>query len=137
MALEELRNKIDEIDLQLIKLLNDRARVVVEIGKHKNKTDAPIYVPDREKAVFAKIAKGELEVAWSGKVGQPQFSPDGSRACPRAFSIQHRRNIDSTYTVGEATKSRGSLSLLGISPEEHLSTSRSQRTLESLSQSTR
>jgi len=55
MSLENLRKKIDEIDHQLVKLLNERARVVVEIGKFKNKTDKPVYAPDREKNVFARI----------------------------------------------------------------------------------
>lgn len=57
MSLDELRKKIDELDRQLVHLLNERARVVVEIGKLKNKTDKPIYAPDREKAVFEKIIK--------------------------------------------------------------------------------
>jgi chorismate mutase/prephenate dehydratase len=55
MSLEELRQKIDELDLQLVKLLNERAQVVVEIGKYKSKTDKPIYAPDREREVLAKI----------------------------------------------------------------------------------
>ena len=45
MSLEELRKRIDELDFQLVKLLNERARVVVEIGKLKNKTDRPVYAP--------------------------------------------------------------------------------------------
>jgi chorismate mutase/prephenate dehydratase len=57
MSLEELRKKIDEIDDQLVKLLNERARVVVEIGKFKTRTDKPVYAPDREKDVFARIAR--------------------------------------------------------------------------------
>ncbi len=57
MSLEELRKKIDELDHQLVKLLNERARVVVDIGKLKNKTDKPVYAPDREKDVFARIIK--------------------------------------------------------------------------------
>jgi chorismate mutase/prephenate dehydratase len=57
MSLEELRKRIDEIDYQLVQLLNERARVVIEIGKLKNKTDKPVYAPDREKQVFAKIAQ--------------------------------------------------------------------------------
>jgi chorismate mutase/prephenate dehydratase len=57
MSLEELRKKIDELDCKLVRLLNERARVVVEIGKLKSKTDRPIYAPDREKEVFARIAK--------------------------------------------------------------------------------
>ena len=57
MSLEELRKQIDTVDAKLLKLLNDRARIVIEIGKLKNKTAGPIYAPDREKAVFDKIAK--------------------------------------------------------------------------------
>ena len=57
MSLEELRNQIDELDNKLVKLLNERAHIVVEIGKLKNKTDRPIYAPDREKEVLAKIAR--------------------------------------------------------------------------------
>jgi chorismate mutase/prephenate dehydratase len=56
MSLEELRKRIDELDHRLVKLLNERAQIVVEIGKLKNKTDKPIYAPDREKQVFEKIA---------------------------------------------------------------------------------
>ena len=55
MSLEELRKKIDEIDHQLVQLLNERARVVVDIGKLKSKTDGPVYAPDREKQVLEKI----------------------------------------------------------------------------------
>ena len=55
MSLDELRKRIDEIDHQLVDLLNERAQVVVEVGKCKNKTDEPIYAPDREKQVFERI----------------------------------------------------------------------------------
>ncbi len=57
MSLEELRKRIDELDHQLVQLLNERARVVVEIGKLKNKVGKAVYSPDREKEVFAKIAE--------------------------------------------------------------------------------
>ncbi|MCK5472879.1 MAG: prephenate dehydratase [Planctomycetes bacterium] len=57
MSLEELRNNIDKIDCELIKLLNERAQFVIEIGKLKNKTGSAIYAPDREKEVLAKITK--------------------------------------------------------------------------------
>lgn len=55
MPLDKLRKEIDRIDSRLVELLNERARVVVEIGKLKK--GGPIYVPDREKAVFARIAR--------------------------------------------------------------------------------
>jgi len=57
MSLEELRNQINELDLQLVKLLNERARIVVEIGKLKNEAGEPVYAPDREKEVLATITK--------------------------------------------------------------------------------
>ncbi len=57
MSLEELRNRIDELDSELVKLLNERARVVVEIGKLKSKTGGPIYAPDREKEILERIAR--------------------------------------------------------------------------------
>lgn len=63
MSLEELRNQINELDCKLVDLLNERARVVVKIGKLKNETDKPIYSPDREKQVFSRIVnanKGPL-----------------------------------------------------------------------------
>jgi chorismate mutase/prephenate dehydratase len=57
MSLEDLRKRIDEIDKQLVQLLNERAQVVVEIGKLKNKTEKPVYAPDREKEVLAKVTQ--------------------------------------------------------------------------------
>jgi chorismate mutase/prephenate dehydratase len=57
MSIEELRNQINKIDLELVELLNERARIVVEIGKLKNKTGKPVYSPDREKEVLATVTK--------------------------------------------------------------------------------
>jgi chorismate mutase/prephenate dehydratase len=53
--LDELRKKIDELDAQIVAQLNARARVVVEVGKIKQKQGTPIYAPDREKAVLEKV----------------------------------------------------------------------------------
>ena len=57
MSLEELRKQIDEIDQRLVGLLNERARVVIEVGKLKSKAEKPIYAPDREKEILSKIVK--------------------------------------------------------------------------------
>ena len=43
------------LTISLSSLINERAQVVVEIGKLKTKTDKPIYAPDREKKVLAKV----------------------------------------------------------------------------------
>ena len=53
-SLEALRARIDALDERLVKLLNERAAVVVEIGKLKQADGTPIYAPHREAAVLAQ-----------------------------------------------------------------------------------
>src|SRR5256884_140574 len=53
--LDNLRKQIDALDARLVELLNERARVVVEIGKLKQQNNSPIYAPEREKAVLEKV----------------------------------------------------------------------------------
>ncbi|MCE9590578.1 MAG: prephenate dehydratase [Planctomycetes bacterium] len=53
--LTPLRARIDQIDQQLVELLNERARVVVDIGKVKRDGQSPIYAPDREQQVLQKV----------------------------------------------------------------------------------
>ncbi len=52
MSLDELRETIDEIDIQIVDLINRRAQVAHEIGKLKNKDGDTIYKPHREQAVL-------------------------------------------------------------------------------------
>ncbi len=53
--LDELRARIDAVDRRLVELLNERAQVVVEIGARKRAHALPIYAPDREARVLAKV----------------------------------------------------------------------------------
>jgi len=53
-----LREKIDDLDRRIVELLNERARVVVRVGKTKQAAGTPVYAPDREHAVLQRI--GEL-----------------------------------------------------------------------------
>jgi chorismate mutase len=55
MDIEDWRKKIDELDRNLVKLLSERARAAVEIGKLKRNTSMPIYEPDRERIVFENV----------------------------------------------------------------------------------
>jgi len=55
LSLEELRRQIDACDEQIVKLLNQRAEVVVQVGIYKQMSGDPIYAPDREKKVLEKI----------------------------------------------------------------------------------
>jgi len=51
----EIQKAIDSVDQELIRLMNERAQLVVEVGVFKRKTDVPIYAPHREAAVLNKI----------------------------------------------------------------------------------
>ena len=53
--LAPLRARIDELDQKIIHLLNERAKVVVEVGKVKQTGDNPIYVPERERQVLDQV----------------------------------------------------------------------------------
>ena len=55
MTLKELRAKIDAIDTRLVRLLNERTRVVLDIGKLKKRRGESIYVPAREKEVLDRL----------------------------------------------------------------------------------
>ena len=57
MNLDDLRNEIDSLDSEIVRLLNERINVVLQIGAEKKKSGAEIYVPSREREVFDKIRK--------------------------------------------------------------------------------
>ncbi len=53
--LEPYRKRIDKIDEEVVRLLNERAEMAIEIGKHKIGSDRPTYAPDREAKVLNHI----------------------------------------------------------------------------------
>lgn len=53
--LKQLRDQIDTIDNQILDLLNQRAGVVVAVGKAKEGSDGTFYVPSREKAIYERL----------------------------------------------------------------------------------
>lgn len=55
MNLDELRAEIDRCDSELVRLLNERTRSVLEIGRFKKENGGEIYVPAREKDVLDKV----------------------------------------------------------------------------------
>ena len=52
MKIEDWRGKINEIDRQLVRLLNERSKVAMEIGKLKRQANLPLYQPEREREVL-------------------------------------------------------------------------------------
>jgi chorismate mutase-like protein len=53
--LDEFRVLIDDVDRRLVALLNERTKVVENIGRVKREAELPIYEPKREDQVFANI----------------------------------------------------------------------------------
>ena len=53
--LADCRRRIDELDLRILALLNERTKVVEEIGRLKQKLGLPIYEPKREDDVFHNV----------------------------------------------------------------------------------
>jgi chorismate mutase len=52
----EIRSRIDAIDCQLVKLLNERAACSLEIRALKPGAHMGLYDPKREEEIFAKVA---------------------------------------------------------------------------------
>lgn len=53
--LEELRNQLDEVNLELLGLLSKRARIAQELGAEKEKQGVPKFDPVREKEMLEKL----------------------------------------------------------------------------------
>ena len=60
MSIEKHRRRLDDIDGEVVKLLNERAKHVLEIARIKTAQNSQFYVPGREKKILEEIrAKNE------------------------------------------------------------------------------
>lgn len=92
--LDEWRVKIDEIDLKLVKLLNDRAQYAAEIGKIKLTLGLDAYSPEREEEVMSNVTscnRGPL----SAKAVRRLFERiiDESRAVERVAMLNQKKSL--------------------------------------------
>jgi chorismate mutase len=55
MTMEDWRRRIDQIDLQLVELFNERTVCAIEIGHIKKRLGLEIYSPQREAQVIANV----------------------------------------------------------------------------------
>jgi chorismate mutase/prephenate dehydratase len=53
--LQHLRTQIDKLDLQILKLVNERAGVAAEIGKHKADAGEEVFSPNREREIIQNL----------------------------------------------------------------------------------
>lgn len=86
--LEEYRVSIDEIDRRIVGLINERTRVVEEIGRVKRAAQLPVYEPKREEQVFANIS-----AANQGPVPTESVRRIFERIIDEMRSIQRRKIV--------------------------------------------
>ncbi len=53
----ELRERVDQVDRELIRAINERARIVQEIMAIKAEAGAPVYDPKREEEILQKVVE--------------------------------------------------------------------------------
>ena len=53
--LERLRAAIDAVDRQILEKLNERARLVAEVGRHKRSEATPVYAAARERDIVERL----------------------------------------------------------------------------------
>src|ERR1051326_4495462 len=85
-TLDELREDIDRVDEVLVRLLNERARVAVEIGRVKQEQGIDVYQPEREKQVLAHV-RG---VACEGPLGPEAIARLFERIIDEARRLERR-----------------------------------------------
>jgi chorismate mutase len=89
MTIEDLRQRIDQLDEQLVELLSQRAHCALEIGKLKQTLGLEVYQPDREAQVLHHVRSH----------GQHTGSPLEGDAIVRVFE----RIIDEARRIERAT----------------------------------
>jgi chorismate mutase len=97
MTIEYWRTEIDEIDRELLRLLNRRARLALKVGALKQAAGLPCCDPDRERVVLSTLR-------------QANTGPLDSRAVTRLFRriIGESRRVETHVpTTEEEERGRG------------------------------
>ena len=71
MDIEHWRKEIDDIDAELLRLLNMRARLALKVGAIKQASHLPYCDPERERSVLQRLQElndGPLDQRAVGKV---------------------------------------------------------------------
>ncbi|MDQ3913664.1 MAG: chorismate mutase [Actinomycetota bacterium] len=55
--IQELRSRVDEVDRELIRILNERALIVQEIAAIKAEVGKPLFDPKREEEILRRVAE--------------------------------------------------------------------------------
>lgn len=95
-SLRQLRTQIDKLDLQILKLINERASLAAEIGKLKNDHGSEVFTPAREEEVLNNVLeanKGPLDHDTIRAIFREVMS--GSRALQKILKVAYLGPEDS------------------------------------------
>ena len=84
MEIDELRRRIDEIDSAILRLLNERAQVVLDVGRLKAARNLDYHAPQREEEIYTRLTRENPGPFPSGAI-RPVFREVMS-AC---LSLEH------------------------------------------------
>src|SRR5438552_9273202 len=87
-TVQVLRSKIDRLDQELLKLMNERAKIALQIGKRKSQAGHTAYAPAREEEVVSRVLtlnKGPLSERCVRAVFRELIS--GSRALEKELRV--------------------------------------------------
>ena len=96
MDIADWRGQIDELDRQLVRLINQRAKCALEIGRLKRNLSMPVYEPDRERIIFENIGRNN---------GGPLTNIQLRQIFERLVDVM--RQIQGNEMTTEAAKSHG------------------------------
>ena len=99
MDLNELRDKIDNVDSELVRLFTERMELAGQVADYKKANAQPIYVPARERAILKDVAeKAGPEMANYTRVLY-------SMMFELSRSYQRKRNMEHTPLYNKITDS--------------------------------
>ena len=108
-TLDDLRRDIDRVDEVLVRLLNERARCVCEVGRLKKEGGLDVYQPDREKEVLAHVRS----IAAEGPLGAEAVARLFERIIDEARRLERRVVHDGIDPLDGAQESRGGVKAAG------------------------
>lgn len=85
--LDELRRAIDSVDARLLELIEERVRLVLEVGAYKKRRNMAVYDPERERRLLDRLTS----------LAKPPLEPDTVR---RIFErlIDESRTLEQRYS---------------------------------------
>ena len=78
MDLDDWRSRINNLDAEILKLLNQRGHAALQIGDLKRQQDRPYYVPERE----AEVVDARRLAPIRGHCLRARCARSGARSCP-------------------------------------------------------